>query len=73
MGVTVTGPVRAVPIMGPPWKSKGGVPLAGSLMLCAEHPVFADTAWVMPAKWPPTLAWPWPTEVQPSSEELRAS
>src|ERR1700730_14497944 len=31
IGVTVSGPVDCVSITGPPWKSSGGVPLAGSL------------------------------------------
>src|SRR4051794_28123923 len=67
MGVTTTGPVRAVPIIGPPWNSNGGGPLAGALMLCAAQPVFGDTACVMPAMWP-TFATLRPVELQASSD-----
>src|SRR6476661_2377756 len=56
MGVTTSGPVCLVPMTGPPWYSRGGVPTAGSLVALpgivavdeVAHPVVAETARVTP-------------------------
>ena len=60
IGVMNRGPVCFVPMTGPPWKSRGGVPTAGSLAVLVggvaveedladvAHPVDAETARVIP-------------------------
>src|SRR5215470_7135299 len=58
MGVTTTGPVRLVPITGPPWKISGGLPFAVSpapptdreSLTAQPEPV--DTALTTPEMWP---------------------
>src|SRR5215467_12014638 len=58
MGVTTTGPVRLVPITGPPWKISGGLPFAVSpapptdRASLSAQPEPVDTALTTPEMWP---------------------
>src|SRR3954471_23074182 len=66
IGVTTTGPVDRVPIIGPPWKSSGGVPMATSPPGGAGQFLFVDVAcWMPPMR--PTFAAECPWAAQPAS------
>src|ERR1051326_4051396 len=69
MGVTTTGPVDGVPIIGPPCQIKGGVPLAASLVI--TQPPSTRWARITPLKWP-ERGWPVALQAEACVEDADA-